>query len=111
MFKTYMGVTEDAKNEVYLRPETAQGIFVNFANIQRTTRKNSPSAFARSVKVSETKSLPVTSFSVSASLNRWNANFSANPTPTLNGLTIGEATAKLPHFSRHEGRKHAAARP
>lgn len=42
MFKTYQGVTEDAKNEIYLRPETAQGIFVNFANIQRTTRKKLP---------------------------------------------------------------------
>ena len=42
MFKTYQGVTEDAKNEVYLRPETAQGIFVNFQNVQRTTRKKLP---------------------------------------------------------------------
>ncbi|WP_077533619.1 glycine--tRNA ligase [Massiliimalia massiliensis] len=42
MFKTYQGVTEDAKNEIYLRPETAQGIFVNFSNIQRTTRKKLP---------------------------------------------------------------------
>ena len=42
MFKTYQGVTEDAKNEVYLRPETAQGIFVNFLNVQRTTRKKLP---------------------------------------------------------------------
>ncbi|MCI8600433.1 MAG: glycine--tRNA ligase [Oscillospiraceae bacterium] len=42
MFKTFIGVTEDAKSEVYLRPETAQGIFVNFANIQRTTRKKLP---------------------------------------------------------------------
>ncbi len=42
MFKTFQGVTEDAKNEIYLRPETAQGIFVNFANIQRTTRKKLP---------------------------------------------------------------------
>ena len=42
MFKTYQGVTEDAKNEIYLRPETAQGIFVNFTNIQRTTRKKLP---------------------------------------------------------------------
>ena len=42
MFKTFQGVTEDAKNEVYLRPETAQGIFVNFANIQRTTRRKLP---------------------------------------------------------------------
>ena len=42
MFKTFQGVTEDAKNTVYLRPETAQGIFVNFANVQRTTRKKLP---------------------------------------------------------------------
>ena len=42
MFKTFMGVTEDAKNEVYLRPETAQGIFVNFANVQRSSRKKIP---------------------------------------------------------------------
>ncbi len=42
MFKTFMGVTEDAKNTVYLRPETAQGIFVNFRNVQRTSRKKIP---------------------------------------------------------------------
>ena len=42
MFKTFQGVTEDAKNEIYLRPETAQGIFGNFANVQRTTRKKIP---------------------------------------------------------------------
>ena len=42
MFKTFQGVTEDAKDEIYLRPETAQGIFVNFANVQRTTRKKIP---------------------------------------------------------------------
>lgn len=42
MFKTFQGVTEDAKNEIYLRPETAQGIFVNFKNVQRTARKKLP---------------------------------------------------------------------
>lgn len=42
MFKTFQGVTEDAKNTVYLRPETAQGIFVNFANVQRSSRKKLP---------------------------------------------------------------------
>ena len=42
MFKTFQGVTEDAKNIVYLRPETAQGIFVNFQNVQRTTRRKLP---------------------------------------------------------------------
>ena len=42
MFKTFQGVTEDAKSQLYLRPETAQGIFVNFPSIQRTTRKKVP---------------------------------------------------------------------
>ena len=47
MFKTFQGVTEDSKNELYLRPETAQGIFVNFANIQRTSRKKVPFGVAQ----------------------------------------------------------------
>ncbi|MBN2851608.1 MAG: glycine--tRNA ligase [Clostridia bacterium] len=42
MFKTFQGVTEDSASEIYLRPETAQGIFVNFKNVQRTTRKKIP---------------------------------------------------------------------
>ncbi len=47
MFKTFQGVTEDSNSELYLRPETAQGIFVNFANIQRTTRKKVPFGVAQ----------------------------------------------------------------
>ena len=42
MFKTFQGVVEDAKNTIYLRPETAQGMFVNFKNVQRTMRKKLP---------------------------------------------------------------------
>ena len=42
MFKTFQGVTEDSKSEIYMRPETAQGIFVNFKNVLRTTRKKMP---------------------------------------------------------------------
>ena len=42
MFKTFQGVTEDSKAEIFLRPETAQGIFVNFKNVARTTRKRMP---------------------------------------------------------------------
>jgi len=42
MFRTYQGVTEDSRAEIYLRPETAQGIFVNFRNIARTTRRKLP---------------------------------------------------------------------
>lgn len=47
MFKTYMGITEDSKSEVYLRPETAQGIFVNFKNVQRSSRKKVPFGIAQ----------------------------------------------------------------
>ena len=47
MFKTHAGVTEDTTNEIYLRPETAQGIFVNFLNAMRTTRKKLPAGICQ----------------------------------------------------------------
>lgn len=47
MFKTFQGVTEDAKAEIFLRPETAQGIFVNFKNVARTTRRKVPFGIAQ----------------------------------------------------------------
>ena len=47
MFKTFQGVTEDSKAELYLRPETAQGIFVNFKNVLRTTRRKLPMGIAQ----------------------------------------------------------------
>lgn len=47
MFKTFQGVTEDSKSEIYLRPETAQGIFVNFKNVMRTTRRKIPMGIAQ----------------------------------------------------------------
>ena len=47
MFKTFQGVTEDSSSTVYLRPETAQGIFVNFKNVQRTSRKKVPFGIAQ----------------------------------------------------------------
>ena len=47
MFKTYQGVTEETASQIYLRPETAQGIFVNFKSIQRTTRKKVPFGVAQ----------------------------------------------------------------
>lgn len=47
MFKTFQGVTEDGKSQIYLRPETAQGIFVNFKNVARTSRKKIPFGIAQ----------------------------------------------------------------
>ncbi len=78
MFKTFQGVTEDAKAVVYLRPETAQGIFVNFKNVQRTSRK---------------KSLPATSPSAPENSSRWNWNFSVNPARIWSGTLTGKSSA------------------
>ena len=47
MFKTFIGVTENSTSTVYLRPETAQGIFVNFPNVQRSTRRKLPFGVAQ----------------------------------------------------------------
>ena len=47
MFKTFQGVTEDTTSTIYLRPETAQGIFVNFKNVMRTTRRKLPMGIAQ----------------------------------------------------------------
>ena len=59
MFKTFQGVTEDAKAEIYLRPETAQGIFVNFKNVMRTTRKKLPMGIAQVGKAFRNEITPV----------------------------------------------------
>ena len=71
MFKTFQGVTEDAKNTVYLRPETAQGIFVNFQNVSAPPGGSCPSACARWANPSATRSLRATSPSAPGSSSRW----------------------------------------
>lgn len=81
MFKTFQGVLEDAKSTIYLRPETAQGIFVNFKNVQRTMRKNYHSVLDKLVRVSVTKSHQEISFSVLVNSNKWNLNSSVNQEP------------------------------
>ena len=90
MFKTFQGVTEDSSSVVYLRPETAQGIFVNFKNVQAV--KKYLSASDKSVNHSETKSHRVTSHSVQENLNKWNLNFSVHRVQTLSGTHIGKNT-------------------
>ena len=74
MFKTFIGPVEDDSNIIYLRPETAQGMFVNFDNILQTTRRKLPSALRSRVKHSATKSPPATLFSAAVSLSRWKWN-------------------------------------
>lgn len=90
MFKTFQGVTEDAKNVVYLRPETAQGIFVNFKNVQRTSRKKFRLVSDRLESPSVMKSHRVTLHSVQENSSRWNWNSSVNREQTWNGLHIGK---------------------
>ena len=80
MFKTFQGVTEDAKNTVYLRPETAQGIFVNFKNVQRTSRKKIPFGIGQIGKSFRNEI-------------RWSWSSSVNREPTLSGLHTGNSTA------------------
>ncbi len=92
MFKTFQGVTEDAKNTVYLRPETAQGIFVNFKNVQRTSRKKFHLVSDRLVNHSVTRLHQVTLHSVPESSNRWNLNSSASRIQILSGLITGRSS-------------------
>ena len=109
MFKTFQGVTEDAKNTVYLRQETAQGIFVNFKNVQRTSRKKIPFGIGqvgktfrpdrfqtesvRSESLSVTRSHRVTLRSVPVSSSRWSWSSSASREPIWSGSSTGEVSA------------------
>ena len=88
MFKTFQGVTEDAKNTVYLRPETAQGIFVNFKNVQNFQKESS--VWYRQIgKSFRNEITPWQLYFPYQSLSRWNLNSSASQVLTLNGLLTG----------------------
>ena len=89
MFSTEMGSTADGSMKIYLRPETAQGIFVNYLNVQKTGRMKIPFGIAQIGKASATRSWPVSSFSVCASLSRWRCSSSSSPAPNWNGSKNG----------------------
>jgi hypothetical protein len=76
MFQTYQGVVLEQANQIYLRPETAQGIFINFKHIQRTTERKCPLVYVKSVNHLEMKLPQGTSFLEPESLNKWNWNSS-----------------------------------
>ena len=95
MFKTFQGVTEDAKNTVYLRPETAQGIFVNFKNVQRTSCKKIPFGIGQIGKSFRNEITPGNfTFRTRESSSRWSLSSSASRTQTLSGLHTGRASAR-----------------
>ena len=81
MFKTFQGVLEDAKSTIYLRPETAQGIFVNFKNVQRTMRKKLPFGIGQIGKSFRNEITPGNLFFVLVNSNKWNLNSSVNQEP------------------------------
>lgn len=90
MFKTFQGVTEESKAEIYLRPETAQGIFVNFANVQRSSRKKLPFGIAQIGKSFRNEITPATLPLGLGNLNRWNLSSSVSQVPVSSGLNIGK---------------------
>ena len=91
MFKTYQGVTDDASNEIYLRPETAQGIFVRMWQDRHDA--NCRLVSARLARASVMKSRRVTLRSVHVNLSRWSLSSSACRVRILNGSSTGAATA------------------
>lgn len=93
MFKTFQGVTEDSKNEIYLRPETAQGIFVNFSNIQRTSRKKVPFGVAQIGKSFRNEITPGNFIFRVREFEQMELEFFCKLALTLNGLNTGEVSA------------------
>jgi glycyl-tRNA synthetase len=95
MFKTFQGVTEDSKAEIFLRPETAQGIFVNFKNVQRTSRKKIPFGIGQIGKSFRNEITPGNFTFRTREFEQMELEFFCEPEKTLNGLTTGKTSAKM----------------
>ncbi len=93
MFKTHVGPVEDDAAVAYLRPETAQGIFVNFANVQTTSRKKPPFGIAQIGKSFRNEITPGTSSSGRVSSNRWRWSSSCRPRTARSGSSTGVSSA------------------
>ena len=93
MFKTFQGVTEDAKNTVYLRPETAQGIFVNFKNVQRTSRKKVPFGIGQIGKSFRNEITPGNFTFRTREFEQMELEFFCEPDTDLSGLHTGRSSA------------------
>ncbi len=111
MFKTAIGVTEDSSSTCYLRPETAQGIFVNFANVQRTTRRKLPFGVCQVGKAFRNEITPGNFTFRTREFDRWSASSSASPEQTLSGLPIGKTIAKTGCSALAFRKRTAPARP
>ena len=110
MFKTFQGVTENAKNELYLRPETAQGIFVNFQNIQRTTRKKIPFGVGQIGKSFRNEITPGNFTFRTREFEQMELEFFCKPGTDLEWFKYWKDYChQLPAVPRHEGREPASA--
>ena len=106
MFKTFQGVTEDAKNEIFLRPETAQGIFVNFSNIQRSTRKKLPFGVAQIGKSFRNEITPGNFTFRTREFEQMELEFFCEP-----GTDLERLLPRLAAEPRHDRGEYASARP
>ena len=94
MFKTAIGVTEDSSSTCYLRPETAQGIFVNFANIQRTTRRKLPFGVCQVGKAFRNEITPGNFTFRTREFEQMECEFFCKPNTTWSGSPTGRTTAR-----------------
>lgn len=95
MFKTWMGAIESDNAKTYLRPETAQGIFINFKNVLRTTRAKLPFELVKSERVSEMKLHLVILFLEQENLNKWNLNSFVKKKMLINFINIELTNVKI----------------
>jgi len=95
MFETHIGPVKDDSNAVYLRPETAQGIFVNFLNVMQSSRQRVPFGICQIGKSFRMRSTRRTSSSGHASSSRWRCSSSASVAPTRSSLTNGMKPAGI----------------
>ena len=89
MFRTFMGPVEDTAHEVYLRPETAQGIFVNFPNVVNSSRKKLPFGIGQIGKSFRNEITPGNSPSARGNFEQMEVEFFVKPEPTSNGSIAG----------------------
>ena len=90
MFGTKLGASAENAMDLYLRPETAQGIFVNFLNVQKTGRMKIPFGIAQTGKAFRNEIVQDSSFLECVSLNKWKCNFLLNLEHKKNGLSTGK---------------------
>jgi glycyl-tRNA synthetase len=109
MFETYMGPVKSEENLAYLRPETAQGIFVNFKNVTQTSRVKVPFGIAQQGKSFRNEITPGNLSSAPASSSRWRWSSSSSRARTRSGTSTGSSSAGTGTSTSASGRRTSAA--